>query len=301
MEDHNSAPPDDRSRVRVRSRAAPDHSRPIRSHLLFGAFGTASSGGGAHSTDHLAQKQNISRPAVLHHYGPIQTSSPTYGEVKGHLRIAASSKAGRSQQAVDPIGNPTIKPQVSLDDPAFPIIDKDLSLFTDKCSPAFSPSSPAPPVFYSRWRPSLRSGRTVENPAESEPSPGGPDVQQRSKGQTTHLMERAEDRPHTSWYFYLCEAFHSNNKSHIPDLDPTFKPPLTPELSLHSLSSLGSLTDHLLGGQDVELQVLQQLWAVLFMEQKVLLLRWQRTQSFIRWQEDCCGLVNFMTQQVHDT
>lgn len=62
-----------------------------------------------------------------------------------------------------------------------------------------------------------------------------------------------------------------------------------------------SLCRHLLGWQDVELQVLHQLWAVLFMEQKVLLLRWQRTQSFIRWQEDCCRLVNFMTQQVHHT
>lgn len=126
-------------------------------------------------------------------------SSHTYREVNGLLRIAASSQAGRSQQAVDPVGHPTLEPQVSLDDPAFPIINKDFSLFRDNCSSAFSPSSPAPPGLYSRWRPSLRSGRTAMNPAESAPSPRGPDVQQKSKGQTTCSMgpPEGEPGPHT--------------------------------------------------------------------------------------------------------
>jgi len=54
-----------------------------------------------------------------------------YLEVKGCLFITASSKAGRSQQAVNPIGDPTIKDEVSLNDPTLSIIHKDFSLFKD--------------------------------------------------------------------------------------------------------------------------------------------------------------------------
>lgn len=121
------------------------------------------------------------------------TNAHTYLEVKGHLRVAASPEAGRSQQAVDPVRHPAVKSEVSLDNPAFPIIDKDFSLFRDKRSAAFSAPSPPPAVFHSRWRPSLRSGRTAVNPAESEPGPGGPDVQQKPKGQTTYFRGRTEE------------------------------------------------------------------------------------------------------------
>lgn len=55
-----------------------------------------------------------------------------YREVKRLLLIAASTEAGRSQEAVYPVGNATIKYEVSLDDPTLPVIDKDFSLVNKK-------------------------------------------------------------------------------------------------------------------------------------------------------------------------
>lgn len=55
-----------------------------------------------------------------------------YREVKGCLFITASSEAGRSQQTVDPVGNPTVKYKVSLNDPTLSIINVDFSLFKKK-------------------------------------------------------------------------------------------------------------------------------------------------------------------------
>lgn len=48
--------------------------------------------------------------------------------VKGGLFITAPSEAGRSQQAVDPVGDPTVEDEVSLSDSTAPIVNKDLSL-----------------------------------------------------------------------------------------------------------------------------------------------------------------------------
>lgn len=192
MEDHSSAPPDDRN---TDSGSDPDQ-----------LLATADQSDRTFCLEPLGQRvaeEEHTAQAIYHgREEPRQVtttvvgcrpSSHTYREVNGLLRIAASSQAGRSQQAVDPVGHPTLEPQVSLDDPAFPIINKDFSLFRDNCSSAFSPSSPAPPGLYSRWRPSLRSGRTAMNPAESVPSPRGPDVQQKSKGQTTCSMGPPEE------------------------------------------------------------------------------------------------------------
>lgn len=55
-----------------------------------------------------------------------------YREVEHLLLITATSEAGRSQEAVDPIGNATIKYEVSLDDPTLPVVDKDFSLVNKK-------------------------------------------------------------------------------------------------------------------------------------------------------------------------
>lgn len=55
----------------------------------------------------------------------------SYLKVKGRLFITAPSKAGWSQQAVDPVGDPTVKDEVSLNNPTLSIIDKDFSLFKE--------------------------------------------------------------------------------------------------------------------------------------------------------------------------
>lgn len=55
-----------------------------------------------------------------------------YREVERLLLITASSEAGRSQEAVDPVGNATVKYEVSLDDPTLPVVDEDFSLVNKK-------------------------------------------------------------------------------------------------------------------------------------------------------------------------
>lgn len=55
---------------------------------------------------------------------------------------------------------------------------------------------------------------------------------------------------------------------------------------------------HLLVWQNVELQVLQQLFPVLLMEQEVLLLLWQRGHGGIRGQEDSDWLVGAIIDQL---
>lgn len=55
-----------------------------------------------------------------------------YREVERLLLITASSEAGRSQEAVDPVANATVKYEVSLDDPTVPVVDEDFSLVNKK-------------------------------------------------------------------------------------------------------------------------------------------------------------------------
>lgn len=64
-----------------------------------------------------------------------------YLNVKGRLFITASSEAGRGQQAVDPVGDPTSKDEVSLNDPALSIINKDFSLFKEETARSVSAGS----------------------------------------------------------------------------------------------------------------------------------------------------------------
>lgn len=58
-----------------------------------------------------------------------------YLKVEGRLFITAPSEAGRSQQAVDPVGDPTVKDEVSLNDPTLSVVHKDFSLFKKKKQP----------------------------------------------------------------------------------------------------------------------------------------------------------------------
>lgn len=55
---------------------------------------------------------------------------PTDWEVKGRLCVAASSQTGRSQQAVDPVGHPSVEAEVPLKDATRSIVHEDLSLRT---------------------------------------------------------------------------------------------------------------------------------------------------------------------------
>lgn len=65
-----------------------------------------------------------------------------YLKVKGRLFITASSKAGWSQQAVDPVGDSTPEDEVSLHDPTLSIINEDFSLFKEETTGSTSaPSS----------------------------------------------------------------------------------------------------------------------------------------------------------------
>ncbi len=65
---------------------------------------------------------------------PAVSKTRTYLNVEFGLLITASSEAGRSQEAVDPVGDPTVKDQVSLNDSTVPVIHKDFSLFKGKAT-----------------------------------------------------------------------------------------------------------------------------------------------------------------------
>lgn len=85
-----------------------------------------------------------------------------YREVERLLLVTASSEAGRSQEAVDPVGNATVKYEVSLDDLTLPIIDEDFSLVKKKTTSwttdlAVSGSASLRPPQYSRCLPSPHS------------------------------------------------------------------------------------------------------------------------------------------------
>lgn len=51
-----------------------------------------------------------------------------YRELECLLLITASSEAGWSQEAVDPVGNASVKYKVSLDDPTLAVVDEEFSL-----------------------------------------------------------------------------------------------------------------------------------------------------------------------------
>lgn len=62
-----------------------------------------------------------------------------------------------------------------------------------------------------------------------------------------------------------------------------------------------STPPHLLGLQDVVLQVLHQMRPIVFVEEKVFLLLWQRRHDTIWGQEGCDRLIQPVIQQVHHT
>lgn len=52
-------------------------------------------------------------------------------EVKGRLFVTASSQTGRSQQTVDPVGNPSTEDQMPLNNATLSVVDENFSLFNE--------------------------------------------------------------------------------------------------------------------------------------------------------------------------
>ncbi len=165
-----------------------------------------------------------------------------YLKVKGRLFITASSKAGRGQQAVDPVGDPAVKDEVSLNDSTLSIINKDFSLFkadTTGSTSAHSSSS----VFYVfllylRCHPSLHRWTRAVNLAASEPSPDGSDLQRKSEWrkkvwgemrlwggrlllatQNTNTFNFMNVKSTPWWLSTLGHKPHHCHKSHLPPYD----------------------------------------------------------------------------------
>lgn len=61
----------------------------------------------------------------------------SHRKVKGSLFIAASSEAGRSQEAVDAVGDPRVKDEVAPNDATRPAVDEDFPLFRGQSLSAF--------------------------------------------------------------------------------------------------------------------------------------------------------------------
>lgn len=101
----------------------------------------------------------------------------SYREEEGPLVVAAPPQAGRSQQAVDPVGHAPIEQQVSLDDATRPLAHQDLPLTNQRKQGWVSSEevggqgrSSAPPpqgTCHSPSGPAHRSGRTARSPEES--------------------------------------------------------------------------------------------------------------------------------------
>lgn len=100
--------------------------------------------------------------------------------------VAASSQAGWSQQTVDPIRDPTVEDEVSLNDATLPIADKDLPLFNSDTSVQTDEQLRLVAALSDlQCCLCCHRQRRAGSPAGSEWSPDGPDLQRTSGfGQT---------------------------------------------------------------------------------------------------------------------